>query len=156
MSDPPPSVGHAGESDWADLATLVTSSGLPEGGLRDHLGTALIARDADRIVGSVALELYGSDALLRSLAVVPERRRTGLGWRLTEEALALARARNVTRVYLLTQTAAPFFCRLGFRAVAREDVPERVRGSLEFATLCPASAQSLFRPLPREEGTDIP
>jgi amino-acid N-acetyltransferase len=141
-------IGPAEQKDWRDLALLVTASGLPEGGLSDHLDTALVARDSGRVVGSVALEMYGPDALLRSLAVTPEHRGNGLGRRLADAVLALARQQGADRVYLLTETAAPFFRRLGFRDVARADVPEGIRGSLEFATLCPASAETLVLVLP--------
>jgi len=41
------------------------------------------------------------------------------------------------------ETAVPFFRRRGFRDVPRSDVPERVRNSLEFRSLCPASAEAL-------------
>jgi amino-acid N-acetyltransferase len=92
--------------------------------------------------------MYGPDALLRSLAVTPEHRGNGLGRRLADAVLALARQQGADRVYLLTETAAPFFRRLGFRDVARADVPEGIRGSLEFATLCPASAETLVLVLP--------
>jgi len=136
------------QSDWRDLAALLTSTGLSNCGLEHHLATTLVARDGSGIVGSVALEVYGADALLRSLAVSRERRNEGLGQRLTASALDLARSRGVERVYLLTETAAPFFRRLGFRDVARADVPEAIRGSLEFATLCPASAETLVLVLP--------
>jgi amino-acid N-acetyltransferase len=135
-------------SDWRDLAALLTLTGLPTSGLEHHLATTLVARDGGGIVGSVALEVYGADALLRSLAVSRERRNEGLGRRLTACALDLARLRGVERVYLLTETAASFFRRLGFRDVARADVPEGIRGSLEFATLCPASAETLVLALP--------
>ncbi len=130
-------------ADWPGVVALLEAANLPAAGLEEHLAGALVARDGGRIVGSVALELYEPDALLRSLAVSPELRGAGLGRRLTEAALALARRRGVGRVYLLTETAAPFFRRLGFRDVARAEVPERVRGSLEFRTLCPASAEAL-------------
>ena len=138
----------AKRSDWRDLAALLTSTGLPTSGLEHHLATTLIARDGGGIVGSVALEVYGADALLRSLAVSRERRNEGLGRRLTAAALDLARFRRVERVYLLTETAASFFRRLDFRDVARADVPDGIRGSLEFATLCPASAETLVLVLP--------
>jgi amino-acid N-acetyltransferase len=136
------------QSDWRDLALLLTSTGLPTGGLEHHLATTLVARDGGGIVGSVALEVYGADALLRSLAVSRERRNEGLGQSLTASALDLARSRGVERVYLLTETAASFFRRLGFRDVARADMPEGIRGSLEFARLCPASAETLVLVLP--------
>jgi amino-acid N-acetyltransferase len=148
MTAEPFPIGPAEEKDWRDLALLVTASGLPEGGLRDHLDTVLVAREGGWVVGSVALEVYGADALLRSLAVSRERRNEGLGQRLTASALDLARSRGVERVYLLTETAASFFRRFGFHDVARADVPEGIRGSLEFATLCPASAETLVLVLP--------
>jgi N-acetylglutamate synthase-like GNAT family acetyltransferase len=137
------SIDAAGPADWPEVLALLEASNLPVGGLEEHLATALVARDDGAVVGSVALELFGSDALLRSLAVRPELRGQGLGRRLTDAALLLARERAIQRVYLLTETAAPFFRRLGFRDVARPDVPERVRNSLEFRSLCPASAEAL-------------
>ena len=75
-----------------------------------------------RVVGSAALEFYGKAALLRSVAVVAELRGAGLGHRLTGAALDLARQRGVTAVYLLTETAADFFPRFGFRPTQRAQI----------------------------------
>lgn len=133
----------AGEGDWEQLVALLASSGLPTAGLEEHLPTTLVVREGDRILGSVAIEMYGSDALLRSLAVSAECRGRGLGRRLAVSALDLAGSRGAARVYLLTETAAFFFRRIGFRDVARVDVPERVRHSLEFASLCSSTAEVL-------------
>jgi amino-acid N-acetyltransferase len=133
-------IGPLRESEAPALLTLLAECGLPEAGVRDHLGAALVARRGGRVVGSSVLEIYPDGALLRSVAVASEARGTGLGTRLTEESLALARARNMPRVFLLTETAAKFFPRFGFRAVSRADVPESVRASLEFTTACPQSA----------------
>src|SRR2546426_10626500 len=51
----------------------------PSAGLEQHVGSTLVARDGDRIVGTAALELYGGSALLRSVAVAgrSEERRVG-------------------------------------------------------------------------------
>jgi prepilin-type N-terminal cleavage/methylation domain-containing protein len=59
---------------------------------------------------------------------------------LTQEALDLARARRARAVYLLTDTAAEFFARLGFRRIPRAEAEPAVGTSVEFTTLCPASA----------------
>ena len=88
----------------------------------------------------MALELYGGAALLRSLAVAPERRGEGLGLRLARSAVALARARGAREVFLLTETAAGFFPRLGFEPVDRAAAPPAVRESVEFRSACPAGA----------------
>jgi len=133
-------------ADPADLPAvldLLERSRLPGDGLAEHAATLLVARDGDRIVGSAALELYGTAALLRSVAVDPDRRGTGLGQRLTSAALELARQRGVRTVYLLTETAGDFFPRFGFRAIGRDAVDPAVRASVEFTTLCPASALAM-------------
>jgi len=44
---------------------------------------------------------------------------------------------------LLTQTASFFFQKMGFKPVARENVPDAIQKSSEFATVCPASADVL-------------
>jgi amino-acid N-acetyltransferase len=94
-------------------------------------------------VGCAALELYGAAALLRSVAVSPEARGTGLGQRLVAAALDRAHRLGVTSVYLLTETAAGFFPRFGFRAVERATVPVALQASVEFRAACPASATAM-------------
>ncbi len=59
---------------------------------------------------------------------------------LTRAALDLAREREVRAVYLLTETAAEFFGRLGFRRIPRGEAEPAVGASIEFTTACPASA----------------
>jgi len=138
-----PTIASALTDDLPEVLTLLARSELPGDGLAEHAATLLVARTGGRIVGSAALELYGGAALLRSVAVEADQRGTGLGQRLTNAALDLARQRGVRRVYLLTETAADFFPRFGFRTIARDAVDPAVRGSVEFTTLCPASATAM-------------
>ena len=91
-------------------------------------------------MGCAALEVHGDAALLRSVAVAPDRRGEGLGQDLTRAALTLASARGLRRIYLLTETAEGFFPRFGFRRIARDEVPGPVRESVEFRKACPESA----------------
>ena len=86
---------------------------------------------------------YGGDGLLRSLVVDESLRGTGLGRRLTAAARAAAAASGIGRIYLLTETAAPFFEQEGFIAVARSAVPQEVRASREFAEQCPDTAVAM-------------
>jgi len=148
-SAPAPSIqiGALKPGEESALLSLLARCGLPEAGVLDHRSTALVAREGARLVGSAVLEIYPGVALLRSVAVESDRRGLGLGIRLTEEALALARQRGLARVYLLTETAGGFFPRFGFRKVSREEVPASVRASLEFTTACPQSALVLEREL---------
>ena len=62
-------VGRANANDLPEVLKLLKESGLLDAGLHDHLATLLVARRAGQVVGSAALELHGSSALLRSVAV---------------------------------------------------------------------------------------
>lgn len=127
-------------ADLRAILDLLATRGLPQDGLADHLDATLVARDGDRVLGCAALEQYGSAALLRSVAVAADQQGGGLGQRLTRAALDLGRERGIDRVYLLTETAADFFPRFGFRPCTRDAVPGPVKQSVEFVSACPASA----------------
>lgn len=134
------SVMRATPGDAEAIANLLIASALPLDGALACLDTAVVARADDRVVGCAALELYGPDALLRSVAVDRALHGCGVGRDLVHAALDLARDRGASTVYLLTTTAEAFFLHLGFERVAREAVPASVRGSVEFTSACPASA----------------
>lgn len=127
------------------MLDLLRRSKLPTDDLPSHLATTLVARRNGTVVGSAALELHGPDALLRSVAVDATLRGTGLGVRLTEAALDLARSARVRTVYLLTTTAGAFFPRFGFRPIPRAQVGQDVQQSVEFTTACPSSALVMAR-----------
>ena len=57
-------------------------------------------------------------------------------------------ARNgVKRLYLLTATAQSFFESLGYVVASREGVPDPIRATSEFTTLCSASAVVMAKAL---------
>jgi N-acetylglutamate synthase-like GNAT family acetyltransferase len=99
---PPIEITALAPEDEPALLSLLARCGLTEEGVRDHLSSAIVARQGGRLVGSAVLEIYADGALLRSVAVDEGLRSLGLGLRLTESALALARRRGVRRVFLLT------------------------------------------------------
>jgi amino-acid N-acetyltransferase len=134
-------------TDLPDILALLERNDLVRDGLSDHLATALVARASDAVIGSAALEIYGSAAALRSVAVDSELRSQGLGQQLTRAALHLARQSGVTTVYLLTETAGDFFPRFGFRPTVRSAVDPVVQRSIQFASACPISAQVLVADL---------
>ena len=134
------SIERANVDDLSAILELLARSDLPQEGLSDHLATTLVARADQTVIGSAALELYSTAALLRSVAVDQAFRGQGLGRRLTQAALALAQRQGITHVYLLTETAAEFFPRFGFRPIARAQVPPAVQRSVEFTSVCPVSA----------------
>jgi amino-acid N-acetyltransferase len=143
---------RADDRDAVDA--LLRRAELPPDGLDEQFGDAYaVAEDAGRIVGAAGVEVYGRCGLLRSVAVDADARGRGVGERLTRERLAWARARGLRTVYLMTNTAAGYFPRIGFAPVARDEVPEEVRRSLQFAAVCPSTAAVLALELePAEAG----
>lgn len=126
------------------ILALLQRADLPPDGLEAHQETVLVARWQGRPVGCAALEVYGDSALLRSVAVETDWRGRGLGLELTRAALELAGRRSVRRVYLLTETAGGFFPRFGFRRIERAAAPPEVQQSVEFASVCPETAEAML------------
>jgi amino-acid N-acetyltransferase len=97
--------------------------------------------------GLVGLELYGADALLRSLAVAENARGKGLGSTLIDHAEQYAASKGVRSLYLLTTTAEGFFKRLGYERIERSNAPSSIGRTREFAGLCPASSALMLKSL---------
>jgi len=137
----------AGDTDLAAIEELLTQSNLPLDGVREALGTFVVAEADGDLVGVAGLEICCDDALLRSVAVSPEWRSRGVGRALVTRAISDAEARGIRALYLLTTTAEGYFPSFGFKSVERADVPDAVRATHEFTVACPASAAAMSRSL---------
>lgn len=125
----------------AEVEALLLEAGLPVSDLSGKSSVSLLgARANGELVGIVGIEAYCAEGLLRSLAVTPAFRGTGLGLHLVVTAEAWAAARGITALYLLTTTADEFFSRLGYETIAREQAPAAIAATVEFRELCPASS----------------
>jgi amino-acid N-acetyltransferase len=144
----PPTLLPAAPQDFDDVTALLAASGLPYEDLTPaHLAHFHTVRQDGRLLGVVGLEAYGESGLLRSLAVREEARGEGLGDRLVAALERAAVEVGLSTLYLLTTTAAPFFASRGYTTVDRSAVPEAIRQSAEFASICPASAACMVKPL---------
>ena len=150
----PIEVRPATGADLPHVQRLLRESGLPTEGVAELIAT----HPADFLVGEVAaadgsrhtvavagLEVRGPFALLRSTAVDTAWRAQGVGARLTRGLIALAEARSVDALYLLTTTAEDYFPRFGFTRVSRDEVPQAIAATTEFRTACPQSAAVMMR-----------
>ena len=137
-------IERARPADRSAIEGLLEANGLPVAGLEFAIDAAIVARSAGRVVGCAAVETHGSAGLLRSVCVETTLRGTGLGRRLVERAEDLARDGGVDEMFLLTETAAAWFPRLGYQPDVRESAPAALRASPEFTGACPVSA-ALFR-----------
>jgi N-acetylglutamate synthase-like GNAT family acetyltransferase len=101
--------------------------------------------DDDGPIGFIGIEGDGQDRLLRSLVVLPSRKRLGHGSVLVAHAEAVAHRDGVERLHLLTTTAADFFRARGYRDADRAAAPEAIRSTAQFSSLCPGSAAYLVK-----------
>jgi amino-acid N-acetyltransferase len=135
-----PEVGPASAQDLIAIRALLERSGLPTRDLESARPEFAVIHQDDEVIAAGALQRFGTSALLRSVVVAPDRRRSGLGRSVVRELERLARAAGITRLVLLTETAADFFARQGFRTIQRSSAPEDMQASEEFRSLCPSSA----------------
>ena len=140
--------GAIAAKEHAQVLRLLTQCELPTADVDlALLGTFIGARSKGALAGVVGIEPLDHAGLLRSLAVAPEQRGLGIGSRLCDEAEALARARGIEHLYLLTTTAAEWFGARGYARVERAALPEAIRGSGQFRALCPQTAVAMHKSL---------
>lgn len=134
---------HLLDADDAGLLAALRGAGLPDPGD----GRYFIAHEHGGVAGYVGLEGEGQDFLLRSLVVLADLKAQGLGSEILIAAEAVASDLGGERLHLLTTTAESFFARRGFARADRASAPPAIRGTREFADLCPASAAYLTKDL---------
>ena len=94
---------------------------------------------------TATIETRDRDAYLRAVATRSELRGQGLGALVVSAAVHAARDAGAGRVWLLTETAQPFFRNLGFDPVDRSLVPTWIEAGP--AGGCPATAAAMKREL---------
>lgn len=93
---------------------------------RDRIPATYFGFRGDELVGTVTLvehdlparqDLRALRPWLAGVYVVPKERRLGIGARLVRHAEARARSFGVTRLFLYTSDAEPFYTRLGWQTL---------------------------------------
>jgi amino-acid N-acetyltransferase len=147
MTDRSLTLRPADVDDLDSVETLLANNGLPYQDVQAKPECFFVASSDGERIGVGGVETYAPHGLLRSVVVAESERGRGHGAALTDALERHARTNGVETLYLLTTTAPAFFRRRGYEAVAREDVPSRIRETTEFAELCPASATSMKKEL---------
>jgi amino-acid N-acetyltransferase len=135
--------------DEKEVLRLLSEFELPIEDLTiNKLQDFIVARQEDGfVIGAVGIEAYQDVGLLRSLVVHPNHQAKGLGRFLTNELESFARKRGVKALYLLTTTAADFFLKLGYQFAQKVTVPDPIKNTEEFKSICPESAVCLYKHL---------
>jgi amino-acid N-acetyltransferase len=139
----------ASELDRPAVASLLSTANLAAIDSAAQFGPQyVVAVHASGILAGVAgLEIYGSDALLRSVAVAPSLRAKGLGQRLTQDRMRWAAEQGIKCAYLLTMDARSYWERYGFEVIDRGDAPPGVQASTQWAGGCSATAVAMRKAL---------
>ena len=137
-------IRRAEHSDRASVQELLTAADLLVLPQWMRLANILVAVDEDgAVVGAIGLEVHQRRGLIRSAVVSAEIRNRGVGSELVYGAITRANELGLREIFVLTETAAPFFARFGFREVSRSSVPDEIRRTSSFAKECPETAAVL-------------
>lgn len=136
--------------DLDAIRQLLNFCNLPSSDLTaEKLAAFYVALKGDSLLGVAGLERAGEDVLLRSVAVHPEQRGTGLGKRLVNACREFARDDGARAIYLIPNDAMAqaFFLHLGCTEVPRIALPEALQKLPEFTHLCPQTHPCMQMPL---------
>jgi amino-acid N-acetyltransferase len=98
----------------------------PMDDILENINNFLVAVSDGKIIGSITHYDYGTNLKeVRSLAVDETFQNIGIGKKLLEELIRLARTENQGKIFTLTYRP-DFFERNGFVAVPKDDFPEKI------------------------------
>jgi amino-acid N-acetyltransferase len=142
----------ANASDHDAVSALLSASKLATLDSSSQFGSQyVVANDSKgQLVGVAGLEIYGTNALLRSVAVAPSFRSQGLGRQLTQDRLQWAVEHGASAIYLLTTDASSYWRRHGFSEISREEAPSSIRSTSQWSGGCSASAIAMKKQVANE------
>lgn len=138
-------IQKAKNSDLEPIAELLVTNELPIADIREKHVQMFIGRFNDEMVATIGIEKYGSQALLRSLAVKHSFRNNKIGGAMVKHVIGLCLKENVENLYSFTTAAEKYFLKFGFKRIERDEVPDTIKNTLEFRELCPESAAVLHK-----------
>jgi arsenate reductase/amino-acid N-acetyltransferase len=122
------------------LVSALVAGGLPIADIGEA-GRSFFRVERDgRILGYGGFELYGQDALLRSVVVPADSRGAGAGRIVSEAVLREIGKAGGKRAYLLTTSAAASFEHLGFVPTDRATVPSSILETRQASSICSSAA----------------
>lgn len=128
------------KNDREKVISLLDENSLPVDDIDLSIQKFIIAVYNSRVIGSIGIEIYGENALLRSLAVQKNFRGKKIAHDILNHLLEFARQSKVGHLHLLTTTAKGYFQKHGFIEGKRDSAPLTIQSSKEFSFLCPTSS----------------
>ena len=122
----------AAGNDIPFITALLLDADLPPDDLETWIDNFLLLSVEGKTVGCIGLEIWGKVGLLRSFVISEDYRSRGLGIKLYNRLMALAKEMKLSTVLLLVKGASIFFEKNGFKFIDRNEVPESVKKSIQF------------------------
>ena len=134
------------QPNFQQTVQLLSDCQLPINDLSETMMcTFLGCGDVNHLDGLIGLEIHGHYGLLRSLAIAPCARNQGFGKALVSALETLATSKGLTQLYLLTETAKPYFTKLGYIEIDRQSAPKPIQQTSEFSSICPDHASIMYK-----------
>ena len=134
------------DKDYQQAVGLLTENNLPTTDLT-HATLLYALYDDQQLIGTVGLEIFGNEGLLRSLCVDNKVRKAGYGQLLVNYVEEEAKQKGLKVLYLLTTTADAFFAHRGYQTIDRSAVPESIQQTQQFSTICSKTATLMKKAL---------
>ncbi len=119
-------------NDIQFITALLLDADLPPDDLETWIGNFLLLSVEGKTVGCIGLESWGKVGLLRSFVISEDYRSKGLGIKLYNRLIALAKEMKLRSILLLAKGASKFFEKNGFKFIERNEAPESVKKSIQF------------------------
>jgi amino-acid N-acetyltransferase len=129
------------------IISLLQEEKLPADDLSVDLLNFFVAKDNGNLIGSIGLEIYDHNGLLRSLVVKASHRKMKVATALVNELEVSARKMGLKNIYLLTETAEGYFTKKGYVTITRREAPTSLEHSTQFSHVCPSSATLMVKRL---------
>ncbi|MEL7022708.1 MAG: GNAT family N-acetyltransferase [Pseudomonadota bacterium] len=141
-------IRQLGIDDFEVLATLLSASALDPSDLQPRDMSAFVGVFADNtLIAAGGLVRFGHDGWLRSMVTAVEARSQGWASQIVAALERRAVDAGIRTVFLLTDTATRFFEGKGYAIADRKTAPEAICGTAQFQSLCPDTADLMFKPL---------
>lgn len=124
----------------ADVLSLLNKCDLPTSDITPEKLALFFGSGEPILRGVIGLEVHGDCGLMRSLAVDETFRNQGLAAKLLSIIETKAQEKQLHSLFLLTTTAPAYFQNHGYSEVSRDEVPEEIKKTSEFSSVCPKSA----------------
>ena len=121
--------------DQAQIGQLLDRAGITHGALDKLWSDFLVvpAAEGGEVAACVAIEHAEDAALLKMLAVTPERRGEGLGYSLVDAAMKRARMEGALHLYLVTDGNQGFVGeKLGFAVIEQKSIAPAITATVEY------------------------